>query len=262
MKYFVIISSVATLPERNGNPERAERESGTGGTGIRSGRNGNPERADESECFWIQSDASFTEHLRKQGALFTGKIRPIARNPLNLRQGNQYSLNARQLMFTIRHADSQLTMVPPCTQPPPPQPNAYADGPLKHPRYQQWALGGFGIWWPSQNLTTDPQNTTEAQYTQAKQVDGGSQDVGRHHWPQGQLIPHGACSRNSGYPFRLACQHEIGLSQLCRQSQLHLAGPMPHSALTLVSTGRRRPLGALRDCCHHQRHQQHTHRMV
>ncbi len=126
--------------------------------------------ADESELFWRPHDANHNEHLRAQGALFKGKLPPIARNPLHKRQAHHYDLNARQFMAALRHGESDFDIQLPtrCTELPPPDPNVYTDGSLKHPRFQEWSLGGFGIWWPNRNLDHQPLNDTEEKFAQSR----------------------------------------------------------------------------------------------
>ena len=88
--------------------------------------------------------------------------------------GSQSS-NARQYMATLRTQGEtdKIAMPAQCQECAPETPNVYTDGSLKNPRYHQWSQGGFGIWWPSRNLTTKPLSSAEEDYTLHEHDDQG-----------------------------------------------------------------------------------------
>ena len=132
--------------------------------------------ADESEYFWTPTGDEDRQELFKCGGLFAGHMRPAGRDALAKRVGEQYRMNARQLMAAIRHSDEPVTMEPPsrCTARPPATPNVYTDGSFKNPQHQKWALGGFGLWWPGRDMQQHPPSNNEHRFTNTKQQDGGT----------------------------------------------------------------------------------------
>ena len=62
-----------------------------------------------------------------------------------------HNTSAAQHLNSIKAhgARANLPTPAPCSQAPPTEPNTYTDGSLSNPRKQEWALGGYGIWYPA-----------------------------------------------------------------------------------------------------------------
>ena len=72
-------------------------------------------------------------------------------------EGTTAGLNARQVMYALKWNEDEHTLedfpIPmACSVTPPEEPNVYTNGSLKKARFQAWAMGGFGIWWPGRRL--------------------------------------------------------------------------------------------------------------
>ena len=66
--------------------------------------------------------------------------------------------NARQYMACMRADDGSMVMPdlpPPVNGKSPTNPNLYGDGGLANPTKQQFAVGGFGLFWPNDENTDD-----------------------------------------------------------------------------------------------------------
>ena len=106
------------------------------------------------------------------GCIHKGDIHCLTKDLINkytLGSDTADPMNARQLVAALRRplTPLELTMPQPCDQPSPLAINVYTDGTLKHPRLQDWALGGMGVWWPNRQLNVQPLNRNEDTYAHA-----------------------------------------------------------------------------------------------
>ena len=103
------------------------------------------------------------------------QMHPQARSILAKRTTAQRNLNAWQLIQQYRATadDLPLPLPQPCQQPPPQRPNVYTDGALKNPAWQNWSLGGMGVWWPARQLSHQLLNQLESDYMTSRQEDSG-----------------------------------------------------------------------------------------
>ncbi len=134
--------------------------------------------AEESVMFWPngrEAEPTHLECLTKAGATYHGYLAPQGRMPLSAREGDQYSMNARQFVALLKTADAplELELPLPCDAPAPVSPNVYSDGSLKNPKLQDWSLGGFGVWWPGRQLRNQPLSFNENEYTQHREEPQG-----------------------------------------------------------------------------------------
>ena len=126
--------------------------------------------AADSEWMWhILEEDLLTKRL-PHSMSYRGQNTTAARDIINTMTRKQPGVNARQIIAFCRHDEQKLELPTPdfCPSHPPPEPNVYSDGSLKHPRLAHWSLGGFGVWWPGRQKVTKP-------------LTQGEEDVATHH---------------------------------------------------------------------------------